>query len=94
VDCLSNIADQFWDQTRNGLTLGSIYAMIALGYTMVYGVLQLINFAHSEVFMVATFATLYAVRDWFDITEPQSGFMLIFVLLVAEKRRDLAEQFR
>ncbi|MFN2524642.1 MAG: branched-chain amino acid ABC transporter permease [Actinomycetota bacterium] len=82
-DCFSAVGGQFWDQTRNGLTLGSIYAMIALGYTMVYGVLQLINFAHSEVFMVATFATLYAIRDWFDVTEPATGFMLILILLVA-----------
>ena len=48
---------EFWaDQTINGLTTGSIYALIALGYTMVYGVLQLINFAHGEVFMVGAFA--------------------------------------
>ncbi|MBV9253937.1 MAG: branched-chain amino acid ABC transporter permease, partial [Actinobacteria bacterium] len=40
--------DQFGPQTFDGLTLGAIYALIALGYTLVYGVLQLINFAHSE----------------------------------------------
>jgi branched-chain amino acid transport system permease protein len=78
LDCLSNVADQFWDQLRNGLTLGSIYAMIALGYTMVYGVLQLINFAHSEVFMVSTFTTLYAFRDWFKVTGPEHGAELVF----------------
>jgi branched-chain amino acid transport system permease protein len=82
VDCLSNIADQFWDQTRNGLTLGSIYAMIALGYTMVYGVLQLINFAHSEVFMVASVTTLFSFRNWFGVSEPLAGAALIGVLLV------------
>ncbi|HEU4338412.1 MAG TPA: branched-chain amino acid ABC transporter permease, partial [Nocardioides sp.] len=38
----------------SGLAFGAIYALIALGYTMVYGVLQLINFAHSEVFMYGT----------------------------------------
>jgi branched-chain amino acid transport system permease protein len=43
----------------NGLNLGAIYALIALGYTMVYGVLQLINFAHSEVYMVGAFASYY-----------------------------------
>lgn len=48
--------------TIDGLTVGSIYALIALGYTMVYGVLQLINFAHSEVFMVATFTGLYTLN--------------------------------
>jgi len=48
---------EFWsDQFVAGLTTGSIYALIALGYTMVYGVLQLINFAHGEVFMIGAFA--------------------------------------
>ncbi|MBI3320761.1 MAG: branched-chain amino acid ABC transporter permease [Candidatus Omnitrophica bacterium] len=48
----------FLQQLANGLTLGSIYALIALGYTMVYGVIQLINFAHGEVFMVGAYAAL------------------------------------
>jgi branched-chain amino acid transport system permease protein len=47
--------------TITGLALGGIYALIALGYTMVYGVLQLINFAHSEVFMFGTFAVAWVV---------------------------------
>jgi branched-chain amino acid transport system permease protein len=77
------IRDQFWAQTVNGLTRGALYAMIALGYTMVYGVLQLINFAHSEIFMIGTVVTLYAFRDWFDITEPQTGIFLVLVILGA-----------
>ncbi|TML14263.1 MAG: branched-chain amino acid ABC transporter permease [Actinobacteria bacterium] len=48
----------FWNLTVQGLALGSIYALIALGYTLVYGVLRLINFAHSEVFMVGTMGAL------------------------------------
>src|SRR5436190_10064602 len=44
-------------QFVNGLTLGSLYALIALGYTMVYGVLLMINFAHSEIFMGGAFAS-------------------------------------
>src|SRR5512132_3748132 len=47
--------DWFIQQLVNGLALGSIYALIALGYTMVYGVLRFINFAHSDVFMVGAF---------------------------------------
>jgi branched-chain amino acid transport system permease protein len=47
-------------QTTTGLAQGAIYALVALGYTMVYGVLRLINFAHSEVFMVGTFAAIIA----------------------------------
>ena len=50
--------DLFLQQLANGLTLGAIYALIALGYTMIYGVVQLINFAHSEVFMVGAYAAL------------------------------------
>lgn len=46
-------------QTLNSLQLGSIYALIALGYTMVYGVLRLINFAHGDVFMVGSYAALF-----------------------------------
>jgi len=49
----------FFQQLVNGLSAGSIYALIALGYTMVYGVLGLINFAHSEVFMMSAFAGFY-----------------------------------
>ncbi|MDQ8043411.1 MAG: branched-chain amino acid ABC transporter permease [Solirubrobacteraceae bacterium] len=51
--------DHFFELTITGLALGSIYALVALGYTMVYGVLQLINFAHSEVFMYGTFAVIW-----------------------------------
>jgi branched-chain amino acid transport system permease protein len=53
---------QFWQLTIDGLSTGSLYAVIALGYTLVYGVLQLINFAHSEVFMFGGFAGIFAVR--------------------------------
>jgi len=48
----------FLQQLVNGLTLGAIYALIALGYTMIYGVIQLINFAHGEIFMVGAYASL------------------------------------
>lgn len=50
---------QFLQQLLNGLFLGSIYALIALGYTMVYGVLRFINFAHGDVFMLGAFAGLF-----------------------------------
>ena len=54
--------EAFIQHIINGLNLGAIYALIALGYTMVYGVLQLINFAHSEVYMVGAFAAYYGAR--------------------------------
>lgn len=50
---------EFFQQLVNGLALGSIYALIALGYTMVYGVLRFINFAHSDVLMLGAFAAFY-----------------------------------
>jgi branched-chain amino acid transport system permease protein len=52
---LSALAHNFWQLTVDGLAYGSIYALVAVGYTLVYGVLRLINFAHSEVFMVGMF---------------------------------------
>lgn len=51
---------EFFQQLLNGLALGAIYALIALGYTMVYGVLRFINFAHSDVMMLGAFAAFYA----------------------------------
>lgn len=55
----SVIGSQFWSLAFQGLALGLIYSLVSLGYTMVYGVLRLINFANSEVFMVGTFSVLY-----------------------------------
>lgn len=69
----------FWQLTISGLALGSVYALIALGYTLVYGVLQLINFAHSEIFMLGGFGGLFLVRG-LGVHDP-SG--LTSVLLVA-----------
>ena len=51
----------FWDNTFNGLTFGAIYSLIAMGYTLVYGVLRLINFAHSEVFITGAFALYFTL---------------------------------
>ena len=53
---------EFLQQLINGLSLGAVYALIALGYTMVYGVLRFINFAHSDVFMIGAFAGYYLSR--------------------------------
>jgi branched-chain amino acid transport system permease protein len=52
----------FLQQIINGLSLGSIYALVALGYTMVYGVLRLINFAHGDVYMLGAYFGYYAAR--------------------------------
>jgi branched-chain amino acid transport system permease protein len=52
----------FLQQLLNGLALGSVYALIALGYTMVYGIVRLINFAHGDVFMVGAFVSYYVLK--------------------------------
>jgi branched-chain amino acid transport system permease protein len=76
--------DIFFQQILNGLVLGSIYALIALGYTMVYGILNLINFAHGDVLMVGAL-TAYAVIQGLQAVAPGTpGWLLLIVgLLVA-----------
>lgn len=51
---------ELFQQLINGLALGSVYALLALGYTMVYGIIQLINFAHGEIYMIGAFAGFYS----------------------------------
>ena len=65
----------------NGISYGSIYALIALGYTMVYGILQMINFAHSEVYMMGAFASFYTAR-WLGI-DNSPGLSSLTILLLA-----------
>lgn len=70
--------------TVTGLTQGSIYALVALGYTLVYGVLRLINFAHSEVFMVGTFATiatLHILGLESDGPYPSAGGLVLYLVV-------------
>jgi branched-chain amino acid transport system permease protein len=75
---------QFLQQIINGLSLGSIYALIALGYTMVYGILKLINFAHGEVFMVGAYTGFYAAGALgvAGFEARAQGFPLYLALLV------------
>ncbi|MER5624594.1 branched-chain amino acid ABC transporter permease [Streptosporangium sp. NPDC002544] len=77
---LNDFINQFWPATIDGLAFGSIYALIALGYTMVYGVLRLINFAHSEVFMIGTFGAML-VPFVFGINSALTGIALVGVVL-------------
>jgi branched-chain amino acid transport system permease protein len=86
-NCLNHLTSGFTvdgllQQLINGLSLGSIYALIALGYSMVYGVLELINFAHGDVFMIGTFAVL-GVTQRFGLTDQTSIVVVIPALLVA-----------
>ena len=52
---------QILQQLINGISLGSIYALIALGYTMIYGIIKLINFAHGDIYMVGAYLGFYAI---------------------------------
>lgn len=56
--------ETFIQQLINGLTLGSVYALIALGYTMVYGIIKLLNFAHGDIFMVGSFISHYLILSF------------------------------
>ncbi len=75
--------EQFLQQLLNGLFLGAIYALIALGYTMVYGVLRFINFAHGDVFMLGAFAGYYLHRALMPVlgSLPAPVSALIILLL-------------
>ena len=53
----------FGQQLINGLSLGSIYALLALGYTMVYGIIKLINFAHGDIYMLGAFWGYYSLKS-------------------------------
>ena len=53
--------DFFVQQLVNGLTLGSVYALLALGYSIVYGILKLLNFAHGEVYMMGAFVGYFTL---------------------------------
>src|SRR5437899_4342491 len=74
---------EWWEvlvqQTINGLTRGAVFALIALGYTMVYGIIELINFAHGDVFMLGLFVSL----SWFTLlgaTKTLTGLQLVTIL--------------
>jgi branched-chain amino acid transport system permease protein len=77
--------DKFWDLTVGGLTRGSIYALIALGYSMVYGILKLLNFAHGDVYMIGAFVGWYVLDIMGGPTNPWIGgwFVVGCMILVA-----------
>ncbi|MEO3752950.1 branched-chain amino acid ABC transporter permease [Streptomyces sp. B6B3] len=70
-----------WEVLVLGLVLGSLYAVIAIGYTLVYGVLQLLNFAHSEVFMAGGFGGLIALTLVEPVADPSGFQSFLYILL-------------
>ena len=76
--------DIFFQQILNGLVLGSVYALVALGYTMVYGILQLINFAHGEVLMVGALTSWTVIGLLQEHVPGMPGWLMLLIsLLVA-----------
>ena len=66
-----------------GIQLGAVYALIALGYTMVYGVLRFINFAHGDIYMVGAYLAYYTSMRWFDHNTMNPYFLLITMLVIS-----------
>lgn len=82
----SVITTQFGSLLLQGIALGLVYSLVALGYTMVYGVLRLINFANSEVFMLGTFSVLWIEINLLNhpvTAKPLTGFELVYTLVLA-----------
>ncbi|MBM3678329.1 MAG: branched-chain amino acid ABC transporter permease [Actinobacteria bacterium] len=74
--------DDFIQFTVNGLTLGSVYALIALGYSMVYGILKLLNFAHGDVYMVGAFIGFGVLQALGGPANPAVPIWLLLMLMV------------
>ena len=72
----------FLQQLINGVTLGSVYGLIAIGYTMVYGIIGMINFAHGDIFMVGAFIALISFI-LFALTSIALPIVLLLTLLIA-----------
>jgi branched-chain amino acid transport system permease protein len=73
----------FLQQLINGITLGSIYGLIAIGYTMVFGIIGMVNFAHGDVFMVSSFIALIAfliLTTWLGVTSVALALLIVLVV--------------
>jgi branched-chain amino acid transport system permease protein len=78
--------DYFVQQLINGITLGSIYGLIAIGYTMVFGIIGMVNFAHGDVFMVSAFIALIAfliITAWLGISSIALALFVVLIVAMA-----------
>ena len=85
----------FVQQLINGITLGSIYGLIAIGYTMVFGIIGMVNFAHGDVFMVSTFVALIMfliLSIWLGVSSVIVA--LVVILVVDQMRADYVGRFQ
>src|SRR5213078_1132977 len=73
----------FFSQLVAGLTLGSLYALLALGYSMVYGILKLLNFAHGEVFMIGSYIGYFVLIALGGAVSPNVPVVLLILLMFA-----------
>ncbi|GAB2799719.1 high-affinity branched-chain amino acid ABC transporter permease LivH [Halomonas shantousis] len=73
----------FLQQVINGLTIGSTYALIAIGYTMVYGIIGMINFAHGEIYMIGTYVAFIVISGLAMMGIDNTAFIMVAALLVA-----------
>src|SRR6476620_12469551 len=71
----------FFAQLVGGLTIGSLYALLALGYTMVYGILKLLNFAHGDVYMMGAYIGYYVLTALGGSESPAVSMALLFALM-------------
>src|SRR5213596_1416565 len=74
--------DRTFDDLKTGLSNGTIWALIALGYTLVYGIIELINFAHGEVFMIGSFVATSIWQAAHLHDNPPAGTAIVWILLV------------
>ncbi len=79
---LAGSSNIFLQQIENGITLGAMYALVALGYTLVYGIIELINFAHGDIFMWSTVVTFVVVERIGVTKVPATGIALVGLLLL------------
>lgn len=85
---IENLRDGFWQLTIDGLSWGAIYALVAVGYTLVFGVLRLINFAHSEIFMLGMFGAYFCLDAILGFTPSGNAYdkgllLTVFYLAIA-----------
>ena len=77
----ATLGHEFWGDVVNGLANGFIYAIVAIGYTMVYGVLRLINFAHSEIFTTGALASYFVINALVGNSNPSAVESVIYVII-------------
>src|SRR5271168_1405908 len=75
----------FLQQLINGLTLGAVYGLIAIGYTMVYGIIGMINFAHGEIYMIGAFVAVisFVVLGLAGVSDAAVALMIVLVASIA-----------